>query len=295
MRIAWWLVGMMALAGCGSDEPSGSSGGSGGEATTSGGGSGGMGTGGGGLGGAAPVACPAGTKDGPAQAVDGELTPMGRDYNVRPPPGYDPTIAHPLLAVYPGAGGDADAMEGFTGLTADAHARGYIVAYMSHPGSLSDPGVIEDMGQMPALIATRWCVDEAAVFYTGHSDGGSVATILPLLDVTPRAAAIAPSAAGINSAYVNASSCPGFPVPAMVIHSTGDTLFPVPDFGLAAADFWAGCGGCGELGMPGPDSCAAYAACSGANVAYCETTGGHATWYGLNAAMLDFFDAAVER
>ncbi len=216
----------------------------------------------------------------------------GVSFFVRTPASYDPTKAYPLVVVYAPAGVTSPAQtESHSGLTPDAAAHGYIVAYANHAPP-NQNSVIADLGTIGGLVATNWCVDASRVFFTGHSDGGSVATILALRGTTPPARGIAPRAAGINQQYVAASNCPG-PLPVMVIHSSGDTLFPPPDFGQAPANFWAGCAGCGTAGSAvGP--CTAYSGCPAtAEVVYCETSASHGTWSGLNTEMLDFFDRAA--
>ena len=87
--------------------------------------------------------------------------------------------------------------------------------------------------------------------------------------------------------------CPADPHSMMVIHSKNDSLFPVSQgFGQEVAEFWAGCANC--TGNPAPvGPCTAWQTCDeGTQVFYCETSGIHGQWYGLNPEMLDFFDGA---
>jgi polyhydroxybutyrate depolymerase len=239
------------------------------------------------------IDCAEGSRLGPPGGEDGDLTAMGVNFNVRVPADYQATVAHPLIVVYSPAGvTDPLQTEQFTGLTPDALARGYLVAYPNHRSPQSQQ-VVLDLGTVASLVAQRWCIDEQRIFFTGHSDGGSVASLLPLYGTTPPPRAIAPSAAGVNQGFVDQATCPLTPVSAMVIHSAGDTLFPLPEFGEPAADFWASCGACGMQGAALPDGCVPYDGCpSGLEVQYCQTVGAHGMWYGLNAAMLDFFDRA---
>jgi polyhydroxybutyrate depolymerase len=285
------LVALLAW-GCESEKPAdddegtGAGGSTGGSTTSQGaGGAGGAG----GSGGAAP-ACAPGSKTGPVEGAVGELTPMNVNFNVRTPMGYDATVGHPLLVVYSPAGvTDPTQTEQFTGLTPDATARGYLVAYVNHRSPQQQAAIV-DLGTVPGLVSARWCIDESRVYFTGHSDGGSVTTVLALLGTTPPPTAIAPSAAGVNESYLAAQTCPG-PLPVMVIHSQNDGLFPPPAFGQAPADFWAGCSSCGAPGAPLADGCVPYGGCAmPSEVMYCQTTGQHGQWYGLNASMLDFFD-----
>jgi polyhydroxybutyrate depolymerase len=291
------LVAAVILAACASESPpadeddgkpaataaSGATGSAGG--ATGPGGAGGAGGSGG-----APFACAPGSKTGPAEGAVGEKTAGGVDFNVRAPAGYDASAGHPLLVVFSPAGVQNPVQtEQFTGLTAPATARGYVVAYVNHRSPQS-AAVIQDLASATGLVAARWCIDETRIYFTGHSDGGSVASIAPLVGTMPRPAAIAPSAAGVNKGYLAQATCPGA-LPAMLIHSQNDSLFPPPDFGPAAADFWAGCSGCEASSTPLQDGCLRRDGCDGrSEVLYCQTIGAHGQWYGLNASMLDFFD-----
>ncbi|MEM6927859.1 MAG: poly(3-hydroxybutyrate) depolymerase [Myxococcota bacterium] len=237
--------------------------------------------------------CAPGERRGSASGSDDRRTPDGVRYTVRVPDRYDPTVAHPLVVVYAPAGGDPELTESFTGLTDPLTGEGFVVAYADHV-SPSSTGGIEDLGTIPRRVARRWCIDEARVHFTGHSDGGSVAT---LLAVSPglasiRPASIAPSAAGTNGAFLAGQSCPVEPRPVMVLHSDRDALFP--GYGAEAAAWWAACNGCGsEPGDANRRGCRIYPDCPvGGEVQYCEHTGSHGSWPGINRAMVDFFLAS---
>ncbi len=236
-----------------------------------------------------PAGCEAGSRAGPGGNTDGELTGGGVDFDVRMPPGYDPTVAVPLVVVYSPAGvSDPSQTEGFTGLTPDATGAGYAIAYVNHisPG---DPGSVADVGLVASLISARWCIDLARVYFTGHSDGGSVTTLLSLdVRTDPRPAAVAPSAQGVNGPYLAAQSCIDPPMPSMVIHSVNDGLFP--GFGEEVSDWWSTCNSCGARGAPGGDGCMVFPDCAdGAEVQYCEWDGAHGQWPPINDSMLAFF------
>ena len=94
-------------------------------------------------------------------------------FNVRTPANYDRTIAHPLLVVYAAAGNNRYETERLTGLTTEATARGFIIAYPDHL-RLSLP-VLEELATIPALVASKWCIDETRIYLTGQSDGGMAA------------------------------------------------------------------------------------------------------------------------
>ncbi len=231
--------------------------------------------------------CEAGARSGRTGVSDGHLSAAGLRYHVRTPSNYDPTVAHPLLLIYAAAGQSGRAMERFTGLTPTATKAGMIVAYVDHqPLNIS---TIEKLATVPGEIAKTWCIDERRVYVTGHSDGGTVALALAVLDQTKHIpAAIAPSAAGWTSKDLEAYRCPA-PLPVMILHGKNDRLFP--GWGYQTAAWWAGCNHC-ETAKPTvmERGCVAYQQCeqNGPTV-YCEGPGGHRDWPGLNELMIKFF------
>jgi polyhydroxybutyrate depolymerase len=229
--------------------------------------------------------CAAGSRPGAAGMTNREQTAQEILFNVRTPQNYDPTIAHPLLVVYGAAGNSRYETEGLTGLTTEATARGFIVAYPDH--LRLSVAVLEELATIPALIAKKWCVDESRVFLTGQSDGGMAADAIAFLPKTRATAdAIAPSAAGVNGKDLAEQSCPE-PLPVMVMHSAKDQRFP--GYGAEAASWWAKCNRCDPT--PGPkqqNGCVAYPSCA-APTLYCEGAGPHEDWPGMNTALLDFF------
>jgi len=242
--------------------------------------------------GAMPPDCAPGERRGGVEGSDDRRTPDNVRFTVRVPDTYDATVAHPLVVVYAPAGGDPELTEQFTGLTGPLTSAGYLVAYADHASPTTED-VFRDLGTVPERVARRWCVDESRVHFTGHSDGGSMASVLTMLSelASIPAASIAPSAAGVNAGWLAGQTCPD-PRPIMVLHSSRDGLFP--GYGREAADWWADCNGCGsELGSPNRRGCADYPGCpDGAGVQYCEHDGNHGTWPGINQAMVSFFDAA---
>jgi polyhydroxybutyrate depolymerase len=255
------------------------------------GGGGSAGTGG--LGGSIAVVCEPGSRVGAIEGSSSELTPLGTSYVVRTPPGYDATVAHPLITVYAPAGvTDPTQNEGFTQLTAAAGARGYVIAYLENV-SPNDTDGVYDVALVPERIAASWCIDPARTYLTGHSNGGTMTTLMAVYSLTnPRPAAIAPSAAGIGQTmFLSQVACPAEVPAAMVLHSVNDALFPVPEFGESAAIWWAGCAGCGSVEASDSNGCAVYEGCpASSEVRYCEGSGAHGAWPPLNEAMLDFFE-----
>jgi len=236
-----------------------------------------------------PPSCKAGSKTGKTGSTNGELSSGGVKFNVRVPASYKATVGAPLIMVYAAAGGTADNMEPFTGLTTDGNKRGYIVAFVDHVSPNNYSGV-QDIAQIPGEIAKKWCVDTARIYMTGHSNGGSVIYIMLARNnwYTHYPAAIAPSAAGMSAAAFKQFPCPKTSPPAMVLHSSNDTLFP--GFGKDARDWWVSCKKCSKTATTTTAGCKGYSGCGdGSTVHYCETSGSHGTWPKLNSAMLDFF------
>lgn len=235
--------------------------------------------------------CKAGDKAGPKGATNGETTTAGVKYNVRTPDNYDPKKGHPLIVVYAAAGGTADNMEPFTGLTPYAKAGGYVIAYVNHV-SPNASSYVDDIATVPTLVAKRWCIDTSRVYLTGHSDGATVIYVMMARGkwaIVP--AAIAPSAAGMNTSSFTQVPCFKRPLPVIVLHSTGDTLFPAATFGRAARDWWVKCNKCSTAaGKPLADGCLPYGGCSATvEVQYCEGAAAHGYWPQLNKSMMAFF------
>lgn len=225
---------------------------------------------------------------------EGEQTSLGVDYNVRTPADYDATVGHPLLVVYsPATMVDPTQVEELTGLTDPATARGYVVAYLSHVPA-ADEADWDDAGSVPEQIIARWCIDERRVYTTGQSDGGTIASITGMFDVTnPRPAAIAANASGVSTVTLNGVDCPA-PLPVMVLHSENDSHYPVPSFGLEPSQWWADCASCTASGTTLSNGCVAYDGCDdGVEVQYCEGSEEHNEWPPMNEAILDFFDRFV--
>ena len=206
---------------------------------------------------------------------------------VRTPSNYDATFAHPLLMVYAPAGQSRWASERLTGLTTAATGAGFIVVYADH-WQLNIPA-IEQLGTIPDLVAKDWCVDQKRVYATGHSDGGTAALALAVLEKTKRIhAAIAPSAAGWTGKDLEGFQCPT-PIPVMIMHGKNDSLFP--GWGVQTSTWWASCNHCDITKTKSVEGgCRAYQGCaSGGATLYCEGTGGHRDWPNLNRVMLEFF------
>ncbi|MES1994330.1 MAG: poly(3-hydroxybutyrate) depolymerase [Pseudomonadota bacterium] len=223
--------------------------------------------------GEAPTACPAGPR---AKDPDPtELrTPGGIPIRVHTPKNYDPRRLHPLLVVFAPAGLGPTLNERFTGLTHEATAAGFVVAYAGSRGLTQR--VIRDLAQVAPAVAHTYCIDLDRLVYTGHSDGGTISSALAFLsDIAPRPTAIIPSAAGIRGEDLARESCPA-PLPVMILHGDRDRLFP--GFGREAARWWAQCNQC-ESTPHEENSCLVWSGCrEGGETRYCAHPGSHLDW-----------------
>jgi polyhydroxybutyrate depolymerase len=232
--------------------------------------------------------CPFGDRPGPTGASR-EHSAQGFGYTVKTPANYDPRWPHPLLVVFSPSGLGSALTERFVGLTRLATQRGFIIAYVdSKPLSLK---TIQEMGTIPASIARRWCVDTQRVYFTGHSDGGTLSSALVFLDKAKLApAAIAPSAAGVRQEDLQRYQCPR-PLSVMILHNRSDHLFP--GYGRSAVQWWSNCNHCDTEPTMLANGCQAYQNCrNGVTTLYCERTGSHLRWPAMNEEMLDFFSQA---
>lgn len=292
----------MGTKGSGPDGGSGGTGGSGGAGGN--GGSGGSGgapdSGGGGApadsappdSGPPPPAgtCPDGSRPGPSGKANDQKTSAGLMFNLRTPSDYKPTAARPLIVVYSPNGGDRNITEGFMMLTTPALARGNIIAYADHL-TPSNADVDKAFGMMKE-ITERWCVDTNRIYGVGHSDGATVLNKLAAnLPGPPMVAAIAPNASG-NTVPAGAGCSMQAPFGAIVMHSSGDTVFPGK--GKPLADWYVRCMECDATPKPKlPNGCIPFGGCrDGVQVEYCEATGPHASFpTALAGHILDFFAA----
>lgn len=232
-------------------------------------------------------------------AVDAEAGGAGRHrlrsqqgvpYIVVTPRNYDATRAHPLLVVYAPATFSAGLSERFAGLTHEATARGYVLAYVSSGPKLRTE-TLRPLAQIPAEVRARWCIDPERIYASGHSDGGTVSLALGALpEFRGTVNAIVVSGAGWQGADFIGRACPQ-PLPVMILHGADDSHFP--GFGRDSARWWASCNAC-DTAVPAPDAqgCVRYHGCT-ADTVYCETPRSHWRWAGDAPAVVDFLDRRV--
>ena len=231
--------------------------------------------------------CEVGMRPGADGLTDEESTADSTKFSVRTPLNYDAIIAHPLLVVYAAAGRSRAGSERQTKLTAEATEAGFIIAYADN--KRLSKNVLADFGTIPDLIAQKWCIDKQRIYFTGHSDGGTVSMGLAFTDETKHLpTAVAPSAAGIKASDLAEYDCPE-PLSVMIMHSRDDSLFP--GYGAETATWWATCNQCDATpGASGKNGCISYANCAGnVSTVYCEGSGSHGDWPRMNSAIIDFF------
>ena len=239
--------------------------------------------------------CTPGSKAGNAGSTDDLLTHLGIRYYVRTPLNYDGRIAHPLMVVFSPGDRSGLATEWFTKLTTEATRNGFIVVYADNrPRKIPNASRplakewIHELGTLPSLVATEWCIDQKKIFLTGHSNGGTISTALTLMDESPfKPAAIAPSAAGFRGQDLNSFTCPE-PLPVLVMHSNNDTLFP--GYGAEAVAWWRQCNQCSDSVRPLGDNCFSHLECSQhVSTIYCEGEKKHGAWPNRNNRIISLF------
>lgn len=207
----------------------------------------------------------------PGQARPGRheiQTPDGLASKVVAPANYDPGRAWGLIVAYPPAGFSGAAAERYYGLTEQATARGWIVAY---PNALPlSRRAVDVQAGVVAAVSGRWCVNPARVVLLGHSDGGSLAQGVAVRGQV-RPAAIVASGAGIRGEDLQRETCPA-PLSVTVMHSANDERFP--DWGEGTARWWAACLGCAP--PPPGDGCVSAPGCRAGRLVLCRHDGTHA-------------------
>ncbi|MCY4363501.1 MAG: poly(3-hydroxybutyrate) depolymerase [Gammaproteobacteria bacterium] len=243
-------------------------------------------------------ACAPGARIGATGKTDELLTERGLRYFVRTPLNYDNRIAHPLMMVFSPGDRSGLGTEWFTGLTTEGTRQGFVVVYADNRPrqipALNRPLAKEwilELGTIPALVATQWCIDLDRVFLTGHSNGGTISTALALLEESPLSpAAIAPSAAGFRGEDLNSFACPA-PLPVLVMHSRNDKVFP--GYGAETMQWWKQCNQCPERVRSLGDNCISYLGCAeNVSTVYCEGERRHTVWPERNNRIISLFTGA---
>jgi polyhydroxybutyrate depolymerase len=140
----------------------------------------------------------------------------------------------PLVIALHGVGGTGPKMETYSGLSAVADRRGFIVAYPNSRGSFwnstGSPRLSNDVRFIDRLIADlrqTVCVDPARTYVVGVSNGGGMAALAGC-ELSVEISSFASVAGG----YAGQPPCrPSRPESVLEIHGTADQV--VPYFGAA--------------------------------------------------------------
>ncbi|HIG39212.1 MAG TPA: poly(3-hydroxybutyrate) depolymerase [Gammaproteobacteria bacterium] len=213
-------------------------------------------------------------------------------YTVTTPGNYRSDFGHALLVVWAPSGFSEMMSERFTGLTRAATERGFVVVHVDSIGlSISN---LASLGRIPDAVTKQWCIEPSLVFYTGHSDGGTVSNALAVMSdqrLYPRA--IGPSAMGMQGLDMTAFACPD-PTAVMLMHNQNDSHFP--GFGELVAAWWADCNQCSKTtAVTNNRGCREYTGCAAqAPTVFCELPGNHSYWPGRAVDLIGFFSEVVE-
>ncbi len=212
-------------------------------------------------------------------------------FSVTTPSNYRSDFAHPLLVVWAPSGYNERSSERFTGLTQQATEQGYVVV---HPRSIPlGIKALKALGMIPAQVVDDYCIDPSLIFFTGHSDGGTISNALAVMpELTLQPKALAPSAMGMRGQDMQAYGCPQ-PTSVMLMHNKEDQHFP--GFGHEVINWWANCNRCtGEVTSSDHQGCIQYAGCTdGVITLFCEAKGGHTYWPGPEHQPLRFFTKII--
>ena len=225
-----------------------------------------------------------------------QLEHDGRDrvFQVHVPPGYDGTVATPLVVNLHGLGSNAMQQAFFSDMNPTADAENFLVVYpegtvngdgrraWNAGGCCTDDSSVDDVGFIRAMLDeldARLCIDPDRRFATGMSNGGLMSFWLGChaADVF---AAIAP-VAGILLAP-NACN-PSRPVPLWQIHGTIDELVPF-DGARDSAEAWAAINECAtqtEVSYQnGVVTCQTWGCPTTSEVQFCTAEGVNHCWPG---------------
>jgi polyhydroxybutyrate depolymerase len=179
-----------------------------------------------------------------------DLSP--RKVVVHIPEDLDPNRAVPILFAMHGATMNGEKMHAVTGFDAIADREGFVVVYPSGtpglaPWNVGTSGGVCGAGalvngsgndivfveRMLADIARDQCIDRDAVFVTGFSMGGYFSNHIGCQAGDYLVRGIAPHSGGTYAQ----GTCPGAPLPALIMHGSADPLIAA-SCGQKATDAW---------------------------------------------------------
>jgi polyhydroxybutyrate depolymerase len=180
-----------------------------------------------------------------------------REYIVHIPPAASPDTALPVMFVFHGSGGTGAQMQAATGFDILADQVGIITVYPNgQAGSapwnvgrnVCPPGnfvstTADDVAYVDAMLAgveADQCVDKKRVFATGFSMGAYFSNELGCQIGRSTLRAIAPHSGGTHS-----GTCPGAPLPVLLLHGDSDSLINY-NCGKSAHEYWVERNGCSD-------------------------------------------------
>ena len=180
-----------------------------------------------------------------------------RKYTVHIPTAANPNTALPVMFVFHGANTTGEQMQVGTGFDILADQAGIVTVYPDGqrgtapwnvgtgacpPGGFASTSQDDEayVEQMLADIEQDQCVDKERVFATGFSMGGYFSHELGCKLGKTTFRAIAPHSGGTHS-----GSCPGAPLPVLLLHGDKDSLISY-SCGTRARDYWIERNGCAQ-------------------------------------------------
>jgi polyhydroxybutyrate depolymerase len=224
-----------------------------------------------------------------------EFDDRSRVFQVHVPPGYDGTVATPLVVNFHGLGSNGTQQTFFSNMNPTADAEGFVVVYpegtvnadgrraWNAGGCCTDDPEIDDVGFVRAMLDeldTQLCIDPDSRFATGMSNGGLMSYRIGC-EAADLFAAVAP-VAGLLA--LTPSACnPTRALPLWQIHGTIDELVPF-DGAHDSAVFWAAENGCTTQTrvsyQNGVVTCEAWSCAAASEVVFCTAEGVNHCWPG---------------
>jgi len=167
--------------------------------------------------------------------TNGALVSSGipRRYLLHVPPSYDANKPTPLVLSLHGAAGWPMQQRNMTGWDRLADEKGFLVAYPAGRGtpqvwSDGPVGAMQDVRFISDLIDTisaHYRVDPARIFVNGLSNGGMM-TFAVSCRLADRIAAVGLVSAAMTMRQMSEWCANAPPMPAVIIHGTGDRIVP---------------------------------------------------------------------
>jgi polyhydroxybutyrate depolymerase len=213
---------------------------------------------------------------------------VARTYFFTPPTNYQIATAYPLIIAFHGSGDNGANVRGYYGLEEPAKGQALFVYPSGNAAdggwSLANDG--PDVKLVDAILKellASYCVDTDAVFATGFSYGGWMATQIAC--ARPMVIkGIAPVAGGGPQGSCSSAT------PAMIIHGSADGAEPIVA-GENARNHYRDTNGCQSSSQPAsPSPCVSLNGCK-SPVLWCEHAGGHEIPTFARQGMWDFFES----